>query len=387
MNDDKIQITLEDFPNDIYIQLEDDFRAEFFKTAWKLNKSYRHLAKKIGVSNTTMLSFRRGKDIAKLDKSISIKHLKDILNYCKDSGNPIFDFDIVQKHIKYIRARHGIKIYNPKLPIGDSIELREIITHLICDGSALIEKHRTSKYASTSLETVNEFKEKLPIFGDIPNLLIREETYTNHYLKCYVLNFSKAITKILTKKFNIDFRGDIARLPKEFFECERKLLIAIVRAFLIDEGCIRDRTINFCSGSMKLLEDLQQICNSLVYKCQNIRKSGGTYYLNISPDSFAKVYEDLALLGKLTIADKQERLDLGMKIINNSPKFHNLDKDILFNLENPITTLELSKILLINAKTITERLNRLQKSGLVQRNETRNLGKGGSFSWKIRHPH
>jgi len=58
---DKIQITLEDFPDDIYILLEGDFRAEFFKTAWKINKSYRHLAEKIGVSNPVMLSWRRGR--------------------------------------------------------------------------------------------------------------------------------------------------------------------------------------------------------------------------------------------------------------------------------------------------------------------------------------
>ena len=47
MNEDKIQITLEDFPDDIYILLEDNFRADFFKTAWKINKSYRHLAKRL----------------------------------------------------------------------------------------------------------------------------------------------------------------------------------------------------------------------------------------------------------------------------------------------------------------------------------------------------
>ena len=199
----------------------------------------------------------------------------------------------------------------------------------------------------------------------------------------YVLNFSKAITKILTAKFNIDFRGDKARMPKEFFVGERKLLVAIVRAFLIDEGCIRDRNINFCSGSVELLEDLKQICLLLDYKCQNIRKSGGTYYLNISPDSFTKVYGDLDLFGKLPIADKQERLDLGIKIINNSPDFHSLDNDLLLNLKSPITTLELSKRLLINGKTITERLNKMQKLGLVERNVNRNLGKGGSFSWKV----
>ena len=203
MDKNRIQIALEDFPDDIYVLLEDSFRAEFFKTAWKINKSYRHLAGKIGVANPVMLSWRRGKiNFTNQDQFCPVWAIKSVINYSKNSPEWKFGLDEVQKHIKSVRCRAGnYKIYNVKLPIYDSIKLRALVTHLICDGSALNEKHRTSKYASTSLETVNEFKEKLSIFGDITNLLIREETYTNHYLKCYVLNFSKAITKILTKKF------------------------------------------------------------------------------------------------------------------------------------------------------------------------------------------
>ena len=132
----------------------------------------------------------------------------------------------------------------------------------------------------------------------------------------------------------------------------------------------------------ELIEDLGQICVLLDYKCQSIRKSGGTYYLNISPDSFTRVCNDLKLLGKLPISEKQERLELGMKIINNLPDFYKLNDQILFNLKEPMTTFELSKKLLVNGKTINERLNRLQRQNLVQRNVNRNLGKGGSFSWK-----
>ncbi|MEK6983585.1 MAG: hypothetical protein AABX33_03350, partial [Nanoarchaeota archaeon] len=353
MNENRIEITLEDFPDDIYILLEDDFRAEFFKTAWRINKSYRHLAKKIRVSNPIMLSWRRGRiNFTNQDQFCPVWAIKSIINHSEHDSKWEYDLDEVQKHVKSIRCKAGaFKIYNVKLPIKDSINLREIVTHLICDGSALKEKRRTSKYASTSLETVNELTKKLLVFGETPNMFIRREGYFNHYLPCYVLNFSKAITKILTAKFGIDFRGNKARMPKEFFNSERKFLIAIVRTFLIDEGCIRDRNINFCSGSIELLEDLKQICNSLGYKCQNIRKSGGTYYLNISPDSFVKVYEDLTLFGRLPIKDKQERLELGMNIINSSPNFHNLDESLLLNLKNPITTLGLSKKLLKTAKS------------------------------------
>ncbi len=383
MNEDKIQITLEDFPDDIYIQFEDEFRAEFFKTAWKINKSYRHLAKKIGVSNTTMLSFRRGKDTVKLDRAISIKRLKDILSHCKESENPIFDINIVQKHVKYIRARHGMKIYNPKLPIWDSIELREIVTHLLCDGSALIEKQTNSKYALTDFNAVEEFKDKLSIFGSNLDMQITETKYNNHYKICYVMGFSKAITYILTHKFKIDFRGTKARLPLEFLKGNRDLLCAIVRAFLIDEGCIHDRNIIFCSGNLNLLNDLREICLLLGYKCQNMRnKNNSVFYLYISPDSFENVYRDLRNLKPLSIKDKQQRLDLGHSILANKPDFSKLDEDIKrVLLSGPATSVEISKVLFVNSKTIYERLNKMHRANVVNKYRKSNSGRGGSLVW------
>ena len=387
MDKNRIQITLEDFPDDIYILLEDKFRTEFFKTAWKINKGYRNLARKVGVSNTTMLSFRRGKDIAKLDKSISIRHLKDILNYCKDSKNPLFDINTIQKHVKYIRAKHGMKIYNPQLPIIDSIELREIVTHLLCDGSALIEKQTNSKYALTDLNAVEEFKNKLSIFGSNPDMQITERKYNNHYKVCYILGFSKAITYILTHKFKIDFRGTKARIPPEFFNGNRDLLCAIIRAFLIDEGCVHDRNIIFCSGNINLLNDLREICLLLGYKCQNIRnKNNSIFYLYISPDSFEKVYRDLNNLKPLSIKDKQQRLDFGYSILTNEPDFSKLDEGIKkVLLSGPTTSVEISKVLFINSKTIYERLNKMYSRNVINKYRKSNNGRGGSLTWKTKY--
>lgn len=379
------KITLEDFPDDIYILLEDDFRAKFFKTAWKINKSYRHLAKKLGVSNPVMLSWRRGRiNFTKKDQYCPIWAIKEIINKSQDSPEWGHDLGDVQKHIKSIRSKAGsYKIYNVKLPISDSVELRELVTHLICDGSALNEKRRTSKYASTSLETVKKFKQNLAIFGTIPNMEIKERVYDNHYLKCYILSFSKAITKILSHKFKVDFRSAKARLPKDFFSGNKKLLIAVVRTFFIDEGCINDRTIYFCSGSLNLLEDLKIVCNNLGYQCQNIRKSNTAYYLIISPNSFEKFYEDIISLGPLPIKEKQGRLILGINILKNKPDFKNLSQSILEILnKNPSTKLELSKELLVNAKTIGERLLKLEKDNMVIRLDRVN-GKGGYQKWHI----
>jgi hypothetical protein len=385
MNSNNLKIELKDFPDDIYILLEEEFRVNFFKTAWKINRSYRHLAKKMGVSNTTMLSFRRGKDTAGLEKSLSIGHLKKIIEFSQDSPLWSFNWNDIQNNVKLMKAKSGtLKIFNPHFPIYDSIRLRELITHLMCDGSALNEKYRTSKYASTSLQTVNEFKRKLLIFGEISNLKIRKRTFPNHYFDCYTLNFSKAITKILSYKFKINFRSTEARLPKEFFNGNRLFLIAIIRSFIIDEGCIKDRNISLCSGSIGLLRDLILVCNNLGYQYQKIKKSNRTYYLDISPNSFEKVYKDIMQLGVLPIEEKQQRLDLGIQILKNKPNFKKLNGQILSILKNKSSTkLELARILLVNTKTIGERLLRLEKQSVVKRLKERHKGKGGAFIWTL----
>jgi predicted transcriptional regulator len=331
-----------------------------------------------------MLSLRRGKDTAGLEKGISLKHLKSVVKFSQESSSWNFDWKDISSNLTCIKARAGtLKIYNPILPIHDSIKLREIVTHLICDGSALNEKHRTSKYASTSLRTVNELKEKLSIFGYIPKLKIRKESYQNHYLDCYILHIPKAITKLLSHKFKINFRSVEARLPKEFLNGERKFLIAVVRTFIIDEGCIKDRNISCCSGSRYLLSDLLKVCNKLEYKCQKLRKSNNTFYLNISPDSFEKVYNDLIDIGPLPIKEKQELLDLGMEIIKNKPNFKKLNEQIIEKLKHKSSTkLDLAKKLFINTKTIGERLLKLEKGGIVKKLNRTN-GKGGPQLWDI----
>lgn len=289
-----IKITLEDFPDDIYIMLEDGFRAQFFKTAWKINKSYRHLAKKIGVSNPVMLSWRRGRiNFTNQDQYCPVWAIKEIIKHSKYSSEWKFDLDEVQRHVKSIRAVHGKKISNIKLPIEDSIELREVVTHLLCDGYASNKKRMTSKYALTSIGGVKEFQRELSIFGDIPCLKIREYLSPKRMAVMYNLQFPKVITKILTKKFNIEFGWDKGRLPIEFIKGDRKLLAAVVRAFFIDEGSIHDSSIKFHSNNPKILNDLKIICLKLGYKTLPIRHGRTCYTLPLSNKSFLDFCNDI----------------------------------------------------------------------------------------------
>ena len=387
MNEDNIQITLEDFPDNIYILLEDDFRADFFKTAWKINKSYRHLAGKIGVSSPVMLSWRRGKiNFTNQDQFCPVWAIKSIINYSINSTEWKFDLDEVQKHVKSIRAVHGRKIANVKLPIEDSVELREILTHLLCDGYASTKKQMTSKYGLTSLDGVKEFEKELSIFGEIPDLKIIEYLRPHRVAIMHNLNFPKVITKILSKKFNIEFAWDKGRIPKEFFHGDRKLLAAIVRAFFIDEGSIHDLSIKFSSNNPELLNDLEIICLKLGYKTLHIQHGRSCYQLSLSNKSFLDFYSDITSISPLPIIKKQKRLELGLVLLNKKYIHFDVESEIIKNLtKGPMTRPQLCELIIARRNNVIHHLNRLKQRSVVKLSDQRAKGQGGGFIWELCH--
>lgn len=379
------KITLEDFPDDIYVLLEDDFRAEFFKTAWKINKSYRHLAKKMGVSAPTMLAWRRNKDGGHYERFIPLDNLRKILYFCKNAHSPLFDFRVIEKNIKCIRARHGtLKIYNPTLPIIDSVKLREIVTHLLCDGYASNKKHMTSKYDLTSLKAVEEFKNELSLFGKIQGLKIRMHSPPEPRATVYRLNFSKAITKILINKFNINFSWDKGRLPKEFLRGDKKLLVAIVRAFLIDEGHIHSLSVKFSSNNLKLLYDLESICLKLGYESLGIRNCKSCYVLSLSTKSFLNIYNDIMSISSLPIPKKQKRLELGLKLLKKRYIHFDVGKEIINLLRvKPMTVSQLCEKIIARRNNIDNHLKELKRKNIVAICSNKARGCGGAFIWKL----
>ncbi len=383
--EEKIKISLEDFPDDIYILLEDDFRAEFFKTAWRINKSYRHLAKKIGVSNPVMLSWRRGRiNSTNQDQFCSVWAIKEIINRSKHSSEWKYDLDEVQKHIKSIRAIHGRKILNTKLPIEDSVELREIVTHLLCDGYASNKKHMTSKYDLTSLGAVREFQSELSAFGEIQNLKIRKYNGPKPWTVMYGLSFPKAITKILINKFNINFSWNKGRLPKEFFEGDRRLLAAIVRAFLIDEGHISSLSVKFSSNNLNLLHNLESICLKLGYQSVGIRNCKSCYALSLSTKSFLDICKDIMSISPLPITKKQNRLELGLKLLKKRYVHFDVEKEIINLLKvRPMTVYQLCEKIVARRNNIDCHLKRLKKVNAVTTCSNKARGSGGAFIWKL----
>lgn len=376
-------ISLKDFPDDVYLYLNDKFREKFFLKAWKISGGYRKLAKKVGVAGTNILAWKRGyyklPNNKKEIRYISFKNILKIINYCKNLDANFFKLDDIEKNIVSYRARHGIlKVNSPILPINDSFELRSMITHLFGDGTAQNILYRTCKYDNSNKEAVEEFKEQLKCFGRLSKDKTSEIWNKKGGYFMYRFSFPKAIAKILIKKFNVNFAWNKSRFPTFFFNGDRDKLISIVRSFFIDEGYIQDKMICFSSGNINLLADLKRICEILKYKVIGIKKTNNTFYLKLGAASFKQIYIDFMKFGPLSIKLKQKRFEHGIKLKDSRGKYLNLESSILKLLSKSVMCRsDISFKLGIRMSLVNDYLERLRDKELVKV-VGKNKGKGGA---------
>ena len=102
-----MEINLKDFPDDIYVLLEDDFRKKFFKEDYKVNGGSRRLCKLLRVSRPILESWRRGRqNCSNFEKNIqycSLGQLRKICSLCKESR--IVNLSAIEGHIVTYKAR------------------------------------------------------------------------------------------------------------------------------------------------------------------------------------------------------------------------------------------------------------------------------------------
>ena len=385
-----MKITLEDFPDNIYVLLEDDFRRKLFNTATSIVGDLKNLAKLMKVSYPSILAWQRAITGNKKIQFCSVKNIKLLSNLLLKNSYDEFKLENIQNHVKAYRDRAGrLWVCNPKLPIEDSIELREVIIHLMCDGSAIFTPRRTAKYTNTSEGAINEFSRRLSVFGNIlrkgkEDIKYRAETRKDRIKPTLIYVIPKAIPRILAKKFDISFDTFNSRIPSEFFNGDRLLLASVVRAFLVDEGHVKDTSASFTSANIMLLEDLRKICGILGYKYSKIRNKRRTYEFSILTKSILNFYEDVMKIGKIPIEGKQRLLELAVTLVKTPKRrLRGLDKTILGYLyKNPSTISQLALRTNVRQLLIWKNLKELEKGGKVKV-----IGKvmkqGGPNIWSI----
>ena len=343
------EIHIWDFPDDIYILLDEDYTKSLFK------ESLYRIAKRLNRSRSTVLGWYRcsWRDKSQYMPIWALKKLHELYKINKA---------LTEQHVVSYRIAAGKPITNPILPIiGDSYIFR-IIGHLIGDGSGGDEKGSTPNYCNTSLPVRMEFIELLKnTFGEV---------HYNHMPKHHALTFSKAIVLIIKKQYKInDFRGSKCVLLDDFLEQDKSLLMAFVKSFIIDESTIRSSGIDIYCGNYQVLTVLKKVCLKLGYRVGKIKRGNEVFYFRIYSYSLIQLKNDIGIMSH---KQKEERLLFSISLLERGWKQRKRwvvrSQIIKLLKEKPMTVYEICFKLGIGFTSIRDfHLIRMEKEGLVCR--------------------
>ncbi len=304
-------ITLNDFPDETFVFLEEDYRKDLLESAYFLFGSLNKLAKKIGVSSTRLSYWFRGKQKDyKANKIglqfIPLSKLKLISKYLVEDSREEFSMENIEKKVLMYRMQAGNPINNPKFPIKESPQLTRLLFHLLGDGYAG-KKGENAGYRNTCKELLEEFKEDLKIFGDVP--LYEQE---------YSVKFPRILAKIIEDFYCVDCGCYNSNISRNILRISKENLCFGIRAFTDDEGCVYPYIIRITSANLNLLSGIKDILDFLKIKNNEIKfqfnsksKYGKVYYLDV------RDLETYRRLIGFTSPKKKELLDNYVKRIKS----------------------------------------------------------------------
>jgi len=262
----------------------------------------------------------------------------------------------LERNILSYKTAGGVNyIYNPILPIKINPIFDMILAHNIGDGTVINPKNGRLPYFG--YRQLDEFyrlayiKKIEFIFGRIL------------YKKDYVVKTTRpycppVLSSLFFKYYNLnleDFLSYKARIPKFIFNKGKDSLLAILIAFIIDEGNIDSTQITIHLRNELLIKDLGDICNVLDYDyriTKGIESSGNYDRLHILRKGMKKLWTDYKLLNK-----KYPLIHLGWKGKKIEDSFKIYDRKIIRVRGNK----ELIRLLLneeqLSVNQIAERLS------------------------------
>jgi len=300
-------ISLQDFPDYIFIYLEDNYRKKFLQNACNLAGSQDKLARIIRISTSRFTNWYAGKQKDYKTNKVGIqfiplRKIKIISNLLVEDNNYAFSMENIQRNVAMYRMRAGNPITNPIFPIKESPEMIRLLFHLLGDGYSGNKKD-SANYKNIRQELLDEFKNDLNIFGNVP---IYEQQYS--------IKFPRVIAEVIENFYDVNTMTFDSRITSNIKRIPKKWLYFGIRAFVDDEGCMTKSSIVLYSANSNLLEGIKQILDYLKIKRGEIRtklSEKATY-----GKMFTIEIKDLGLYYKkigFTHLKKKEKLEFYLK--------------------------------------------------------------------------
>ncbi len=363
----------------VHIQI----KQEFLKYINSEIKQKFHSKKNIyaKVSQIEKIPFSTFRNILKRSSMINFfVSLEIYLLICKELN--ISKEDLEENIVKYKTAGGVNYIENPILPIKITPVFDMLLAHHIGDGTVINPKLGRLPYFGyrqfDKFYRIQYIKKIESVFGDIK------------FKKDYIENSTRpycppVLSSLFFKYYNIkieDFLSDRARIPPFVFDKEKDSLLAILIAFIIDEGNIDSTQITIHLHNELLIKDLGKICELLGYE-HKITKgkydTGNHDRLHILRGGMKKLWSDYGLLNKrypqINLGWKGKKIEDSFKIYDRKIIRTKGNNELIFLLlkKEQLSVNQISEILLMTRQGVRYHIHNLlrdKKIKIINKNES-----------------
>jgi len=279
---DANKINLEDFPDDTYIFIEDEFRKKLLEAATNLFNSQRKLMKALNISPGIFTSWFSGKQKDYETNKIGLyfmplKKVKEISRHLCEDNRFEFSMEEIEKCTLMYRQQAGIPIKKIILPLQESPQLVRLLFHLLGDGYGG-KKGESASYKNICTELIEEVKDDLKFFGDV-----------SVYEQENQIKFPRIIGDIIRNFYDVKLETFDSFISNRIKTLPKRLLYEGIRAYADDEATAYPSYIRFSSANYRLLSGIRELIVKYIgIKCNTVRsqysvkaRSNKMYYFDL----------------------------------------------------------------------------------------------------------
>ena len=264
--------------------------------------------------------------------------LQDMLKICLKLD--IKKEDLQNNVLAYKTAGGTNFIKNPILPIKITPVFDMLLAHHMGDGTVINPKKGRLPYFGyrqfDKFYRIQYIKKIENVFGDI----IFKENYFETSTRPYC---PPVISSLFFKYYNLeikDFLSEESRIPQIIFNKTKDDMLAVLIAFIIDEGHIDSTQITIGLKNKALIQDLKKLCDILRYDSKVTYRKNEIYvnygYLNILRKGMKKLWKDYLELNKnyqvINLGIKGEKIKNSFRIYNRHIYKTEGNREIIFEI-------------------------------------------------------
>lgn len=238
-----MKFRLEDFPDEIYVHIEDDFRKRLFSETIERTKTHKELANILKAGSRTLYSWFVG------ERAIPLKKLRKISEIAN------VNLSSIESHIIRYQGHNGKGVKTPIFPLTLTHYLGRIIGHLFVGDGSIDNRDRVPSYSLADNEIgnilISQFKECIKnVFG---NAEIREFKYSSGFKNTHMRRvvLPSVIGRILIHIFGRPSKKKDVLLP-EVITSSKEVLSQTISAIFDDDGSVTFNRMTKGSRAIKL---------------------------------------------------------------------------------------------------------------------------------------